>query len=257
VGSSPYSSTRLLPPRSARGRWLAALAQAVTTRAATCRASCSGWWLLANSLLYQRLWRTRYFSSPSPSPSPSPLARAIGSVRDADRPMARDEPQQLDMAPFGRQLRELIALARSHDARVLLATMPTSSSLRKPSDVSVEQANDILRRLAAEGAEGVALTDLDRQLGHHLQPHFTDVVHLDEEGRRRKAEHIGQATKPRADRAKPRSTTPRACSPWTPTAGPPRPRGSTIDGGSRCEYLGSTHPLAGGDILVSFSQGSA
>lgn len=155
-------------------------------------------WLLGHSLLYQQLWSSQRGSSPTPSPTP--LARRIrlhqepAAVRvSGDVPMQNAEPRPEDLAIFERHLRELMALAHSHDARVLFATMPSSSTRRTSTDTPLGQANDTVRRLASEGAEDALLVDLAGELGRNLEQHFTDVIHLDSEGRRRKAEHIGRA----------------------------------------------------------------
>jgi hypothetical protein len=155
-------------------------------------------WLLGHSLLYQQLWSLQ--RSSTPTPSPTPLARRIRLHREptdvqelVDVQIQKTEPRPEDLAVFERHLRELMALAHSHDARVLFATMPSSSTRRTSTDTPLGQANDTLRRLASEGAEDALLVDIERELGRSLEQHFIDVIHLDNEGRRRKAEHIGQA----------------------------------------------------------------
>ena len=63
----------------------------------------------------------------------------------------------------------------------------------EPHDADTSVANDIIRQIAVAGDPGVVLLDLDREISAALQPHFQDVVHLEEPGRQIKADHIGAA----------------------------------------------------------------
>lgn len=89
--------------------------------------------------------------------------------------------------------------ARRTGARVLLATIPFDLDLEERDERStrswragLREHNQILRELAAE--HGFLLADLEgrsREQPERLGPHFTDLVHVDVEGKLIKASWVG------------------------------------------------------------------
>ncbi len=148
-------------------------------------------WFLSRSLLYRELWgRLRGGGQAAP---PTLLARQTNLPSVDGVPGARCASRSEPSALFERHVSELVSLARTHGATVILTTMPNSDAHRNPHDADTSVANDIIRQIAVAGDPGVVLLDLDREISAALQPHFQDVVHLEEPGRQIKADHIGAA----------------------------------------------------------------
>lgn len=112
----------------------------------------------------------------------------------------REDPQQYyrdlsELAPFERNVRTIVDLARLRGITPVLTTQPFS---RDPNidfaetSVQIAQTNDVMRRLAAEYGERTLFVDLDSLMVPAMSHVFRDVGHVTPEGRRAKAQAIGQ-----------------------------------------------------------------
>jgi lysophospholipase L1-like esterase len=103
---------------------------------------------------------------------------------------------------FRRNIRTIAEHARLRGARVVLATMPYDAARAAALPVyrsGIDEHNQILRDLAQEG--GFVLVDLAalaQRSPEGLRPHFLDLVHVDAEGNRWKAEAIAGALEAQA-----------------------------------------------------------
>jgi lysophospholipase L1-like esterase len=100
-------------------------------------------------------------------------------------------------APFRRNLRSLGADAEAEGSGVVLATMPIDRDLEdadgadtRPWVRGIREHNAIVRALAAE--RSWTLADLEA-LAPELRGHFLDLVHLDPDGNRAKAQAVAEA----------------------------------------------------------------
>lgn len=101
-----------------------------------------------------------------------------------------------ELKPFRRNIETLVHVAHSQGMVVVLLTVPRSRDSRKPYFYDAEhldQANAVLRALAAEHQRHILFVDLDRSMTGKMESHFTDLGHLDEEGRAYKAEQVACA----------------------------------------------------------------
>ena len=95
-----------------------------------------------------------------------------------------------------RNLVSMIHLAAGRHMIPVLATMPHST--RPPARDRYrlqlfQRANQVIRQVAAARPGQVLLVDLDQLMTGKVEARFTDLAHLDMEGRRAKAEAIGGA----------------------------------------------------------------
>lgn len=113
----------------------------------------------------------------------------------------REDPEQYyldleELAPFERNVRTIVDLARLRGITPVLTTQPFS---RDPdiefagTALQMAQTNDVIRRLATEYDSAALFVDLDSLMVPEMSHVFRDVGHVTLEGRRYKARAIGQS----------------------------------------------------------------
>ena len=108
-----------------------------------------------------------------------------------------DNPAEL--VPFRRNIETILDVAAARGMTVVLTTMPRSTDPAKRHSHGashIDQCNDVLREIAKERRsrdDEVLFVDLDRSMTGQMEEVFLDVGHVDERGRRYKAERIGEA----------------------------------------------------------------
>ena len=100
-------------------------------------------------------------------------------------------------APFRRNISNLVALSRGQGASPVLMTQPWARRFEERNPINkfrlagIREHNEILRQIARE--EGIPLIDMERLAASErelTEPRFVDMVHLDSEGNRIKAETV-------------------------------------------------------------------
>lgn len=99
-----------------------------------------------------------------------------------------------ELGTFERNIEAIIHLAFMSDIDVILTTLPRTSDATKGSfedHQCLDQFNDVTRDLAQRYQPSLRFLDLAKIMEGKLDDHFTDLAHLDEGGRQRKAEALG------------------------------------------------------------------
>ncbi len=112
---------------------------------------------------------------------------------------------------YRRNIETMIEVATARGIRPVLTTMPHTLDPGKPAGQTmgragqIDQANAIMREIAATNAGAVIFVDLDELMTGKMEEVFVDLAHVTEAGRQAKAEAIGAAIL--ADlRSRPRSS---------------------------------------------------
>jgi lysophospholipase L1-like esterase len=115
--------------------------------------------------------------------------------------ISRERPERMlnkrELATFQRNIETIIELAIARQIKVVLTTMPYTTEEYSESIVYIKarpyikQYNEVMRAIAKK-YEPLLFVDLDKLMTGKMNQHFVDVGHLDDDGKRIKAEHIGK-----------------------------------------------------------------
>jgi hypothetical protein len=100
---------------------------------------------------------------------------------------------------YRRNIESMVEVATARGIRPVLTTMPHTLDPTKPAGQTmlraeqIDQANSIMREIAAAYSERVIFVDLDELMTGKVEEVFVDLAHVTEDGRRLKAEAIGAA----------------------------------------------------------------
>ncbi|PYM02354.1 MAG: hypothetical protein DMF19_03425 [Verrucomicrobia bacterium] len=109
----------------------------------------------------------------------------------------RKEPQRplnaRELGVFRRNIETIIDVASARQIKVVLTTMPHSTDERYPhlQRHYIDQFNEVLRSIAANN-DRLLFVDLDKLMTGKDNHLFLDVVHVNDTGRRMKAEYLGK-----------------------------------------------------------------
>jgi hypothetical protein len=121
-------------------------------------------------------------------------------VESATR-ISRERPERMlnnrELATFQRNIETIIDIAMVRQIKVVLTTMPHTTDEYSESIVYIKarpyikQYNEVMRAIAKK-YEPLLFVDLNKLMTGKVNQHFVDVGHLDDDGKRIKAEHIGR-----------------------------------------------------------------
>ena len=117
-------------------------------------------------------------------------------IEDASQ-IRRKEPQRAlnarELAVFQRNIETIIDVASARQIKVVLTTMPHSTDERydQLNLHHIDQLNEVLRSIAANH-DRLLFVDLDKLMTGKDNHVFVDPVHVNDTGRRMKAEYIGK-----------------------------------------------------------------
>jgi hypothetical protein len=109
----------------------------------------------------------------------------------------RKEPQRAlnarELGVFRRNIETIIDVATARQIKVVLATMPHSTDNRYPPLHLhyIDQFNEVLRSIAANH-DRLLFVDLDKLMTGKVNDLFVDSVHVNDAGRRMKADYLGK-----------------------------------------------------------------
>ena len=149
-------------------------------------------WAIRLSVLYRGLQYRLY-----QQPAWANIRNALDVV--SATPTTFDDLSEL--VPFRRNLTKIIDLAAARGIKVILATQPhtTDSNVEGFEEAKhIDQCNDVVRAIAKERSTSTLLVDMDATMTGKFDKHFFDLGHMDDEGRRFKAELLARSV--RADR---------------------------------------------------------
>ena len=122
-----------------------------------------------------------------------------------------DNAVQRDLAPgavsqgsdefrrYRRNIETMVEVASARGIRPVLTTMPHTLDPAKPAGKTLnraeqmDQANAIMRDIAAENSDRVIFVDLDELMTGKMEEVFVDLAHVTEDGRMAKAEAVAAA----------------------------------------------------------------
>ena len=124
--------------------------------------------------------------------NPSPEWMFIESASQ----IRRKEPQRAlnarELGVFRRNIETIIDVASARQIKVVLTTMPHSTEERYGLHLHhIDQFNEVLRSIAANH-DRLLFVDLDKQMTGKVNHLFVDPVHVNDAGRRMKAEYLGK-----------------------------------------------------------------
>lgn len=112
----------------------------------------------------------------------------------------------LAASPLERNLETMVKLARASDMLPVLTTQPIQTDWGRghfPEEdrywADAPEVNNAIRSLADKLSDDAIFVDLDALMTQPAQRHFTDMCHLDHEGRRTKARHLAAAIRSSLD----------------------------------------------------------
>lgn len=100
---------------------------------------------------------------------------------------------------YRRNIETMVEVAVARGIRPVLTTMPHTLDPAKPAGQTmiradqIDQANSIMREIAATNSNRVLFVDLDELMTGRVEEVFVDLAHVTEKGRKLKAEAIGAA----------------------------------------------------------------
>jgi hypothetical protein len=83
-----------------------------------------------------------------------------------------------ELNPFIRNIETIIKLCLQSKTKVILSTQPFSLTINDRSSISIEQANNAIRKLCSKYKEDVIFLDLDSAVTGHMNDIFTDLAHM-------------------------------------------------------------------------------
>jgi len=116
---------------------------------------------------------------------------------EAAAQISRKEPQRAlnarELGVFRRNIETIIDVASARQIKVVLTTMPHSTEERYDHLHlhHIDQLNEVLRSIAANH-DRLLFVDLDKLMTGKVNDVFVDPVHVNDNGRRMKAEYIGK-----------------------------------------------------------------
>ena len=114
---------------------------------------------------------------------------------EAASQIRRKEPQRPLNAPelgvFRRNIETIIDVASARQIKVVLTTMPHSTDERYTHVHYIDQFNEVLRSIAANH-DRLLFVDLDKLMTGKDNNVFLDPVHMNDTGKRMKAEYLGK-----------------------------------------------------------------
>ena len=116
---------------------------------------------------------------------------------EAASQIRRNEPQRAlnarELGVFRRNIETIIDVASARQIKVVLTTMPHSTDKRYPPLHLhyIDQFNEVLRSIAANH-DRLLFVDLDKLMTGKVNHVFVDPVHVNDAGRRMKAEYLGK-----------------------------------------------------------------
>jgi hypothetical protein len=116
---------------------------------------------------------------------------------EAASQIRRKEPQRAlnarELGVFRRNIETIIDVASARQIKVVLTTMPHSTDKRYPPLHLhyIDQFNEVLRSIAASH-DRLLFVDLDKLMTGKVDHVFVDPVHVNDAGRRMKAEYLGK-----------------------------------------------------------------
>jgi len=138
-------------------------------------------YILRVSVLYRAL---KFYRNPNPEWM---FVEAASQIR-------RKEPQRplnaRELGVFRRNIETIIDVASVRHIKVVLTTMPHSTDERYGPLNYMDQLNEVLRSIAAND-DRLLFVDLDKQMTGKVNHLFVDPVHVNDAGRRMKAEYLG------------------------------------------------------------------
>ncbi len=144
-------------------------------------------------LIRASIWYRAFKQYLTPKPSWAFLDNA--TVTDQGRKRGKSYDNLDELRTYRRNITIMVDLAQLRGIRVVLTTQPRSQD-PDANDAAVaphiDQCNNVMREIAAS-YPGVPFVDLDRLMTGVMEDVFLDLAHVDEEGRRVKAEAIGEA----------------------------------------------------------------
>ena len=141
-------------------------------------------YILRVSVLYRAL---KFYRNPNPEWM---FVEAASQIR-------RKEPQRplnaRELGVFRRNIETIIDVASARQIKVVLTTMPHSTDERYgPLHLHyIDQLNEVLRSIAAND-DRLLFVDLDKLMTGKVNHLFVDPVHVNDAGRRMKAEYLGK-----------------------------------------------------------------
>ena len=100
-----------------------------------------------------------------------------------------------ELKPFQRNLENIITVSLSRNIKVVLTTLPHSTDPNTPlyfGHKSIDQCNDITKKIAAEFNDRILFADLDSLITGKHNEFFRDLGHVNDAGRTMKSEAIGK-----------------------------------------------------------------
>jgi lysophospholipase L1-like esterase len=114
---------------------------------------------------------------------------------EAASQIRRKEPQRAlnarELGVFRRNIETIIDVASARQIKVVLTTMPHSTDERYSHLDYIDQFNEVLRSIAANH-DRLLFVDLDKLMTGKDNHLFVDPVHVNDTGRRMKAEYLGK-----------------------------------------------------------------
>src|SRR5205814_9080690 len=113
---------------------------------------------------------------------------------EAAAQIPRKEPQRAlnarELGVFRRNIETIIDVASARQIKVVLTTMPHSTDERYRLHY-VDQFNEVVRSIAANH-DRLLFVDLDKLMTGKVNDLFLDSVHVNDTGKRMKAEYLGK-----------------------------------------------------------------
>jgi hypothetical protein len=114
---------------------------------------------------------------------------------EAASQIRRKEPQRplnaRELGVFRRNIETIIDVASARQIKVVLTTMPHSTDERYTHVHYIDQFNEVLRSIAANH-DRLLFVDLDKLMTGKDNNVFLDPVHMNDTGKRMKAEYLGK-----------------------------------------------------------------
>src|SRR4029079_10086248 len=114
---------------------------------------------------------------------------------EAASQIRRKEPQRelnaRELGVFRRNIETIIDVASARQIKVVLTTMPHSTDERYTHVHYIDQFNEVLRSIAANH-DRLLFVDLDKLMTGKVNHVFVDPFHVNDDGRRMKAEYLGK-----------------------------------------------------------------
>lgn len=118
-----------------------------------------------------------------------------GSIETGKYPEKSDFRNKKELIPFERNITNIVRTAHDNNMKVIFATIPHSTEpniAMREGVPNIIQCNSLTREIYSRFQTDVSFVDLDSILTGKRNDIFVDLAHINDEGRKLKAEQIGK-----------------------------------------------------------------